>query len=294
MTAGNAPTRPTLRYHGGKWKLAPWIVAHMPEHTIYVEPFGGAASVLLRKPRSHGEVYNDLDGSVVNLFRVLRDPASAAELERRVRLTAYSREEFDWSYGVSADAIDDAHRIVVRSFMGYGSRSATSAHRTGFRSHPSQSGATPATDWMTWPTQVVAFTERLRGVVIENRSATAVLEQHDSPLTLHYVDPPYPHATRSSMGAGDGGGLNRGYRHEMSDDEHVALAATLHALEGMVLISGYPCALYDDELYPSWTRVHRSAFAYGQRARTECLWLNASAVARLRAKPLALSEEMAS
>lgn len=77
--------RPLLRYHGGKWKLAPWIINHMAEHKTYVEPFGGGGSVLIRKPRAYAEVYNDLDGDVVNLFRVARDRGE--ELRQALALT---------------------------------------------------------------------------------------------------------------------------------------------------------------------------------------------------------------
>ena len=73
-----APTRPIMRYHGGKWRMAPWIISNFPPHKIYIEPYGGAASVLLRKPRTYSEVYNDLAGEIVNLFRVLRSQPMAA------------------------------------------------------------------------------------------------------------------------------------------------------------------------------------------------------------------------
>lgn len=114
-----APRRPVLRYHGGKWRLAPWICAHFPAHRLYVEPFGGAASVLLRKPRSYGEIYNDLDGEIVNVFRVLRDNGHA--LRAALELTPFAREEFAESYMPHSDPIEQARRTIVRSFQGFGS-----------------------------------------------------------------------------------------------------------------------------------------------------------------------------
>ena len=90
-----AVPRPALRYHGAKWRLAPWVIGHMPPHKVYVEPYGGAAGVLLRKPRSYSEVYNDLDGDIVTLFRVLRDPMRREALIEALTLTPYAREEFE-------------------------------------------------------------------------------------------------------------------------------------------------------------------------------------------------------
>src|SRR5688500_1471666 len=110
--------RPVLRWHGGKWRLAPWIIGHFPQHRIYVEPFGGAASVLLRKPRSYAEIYNELDGEVVNLFRVLRS-ADAHELVRRLELTPFARDEFVGAHDDTDDPIEAARQLVVRSFMGF-------------------------------------------------------------------------------------------------------------------------------------------------------------------------------
>lgn len=269
----NIPTRPVLRYHGGKWILAPWIISHFPAHRVYTEAFGGAASVLMRKPRSYGEVYNDLDGEIVNLFRVLRG-ADAGKLIESLRLTPFSRPDFLESYEASEYPLEQARRTVVRSFMGFGS-GAASGNKTGFRANSNRSGTTPAHDWGNFPSALAAVTERLQGVVIEHRPAAELIAQHDSPETLHYVDPPYPISTRK-MGNPYCG---KGYRFELTDDNHRELAATLHAVTGMVVLSGYPCALYDDELYADWRRIERAAHADGARKRTEVLWMNDACIA---------------
>ncbi len=264
------PTRPILRYFGGKWVLAPWIIRHFPEHQIYVEPYGGAASVLLRKPRAQqAEVYNDLDSELVNLFRVCRDRGE--ELQRALYLTPYSREEFDLSYQPSEDSIKQARRTVIRSSMGYGGN-AHNKEITGFRDYSRKNQtAIPAQDWANYPEALMAIIDRLRGVTIENRDALDVMAKHDSAETLHYVDPPYVCSTR--------GERNR-YRHEMTDDDHRALAEVLHSLRGMIILSGYDCPLYR-ELYDDWRTDKRRAYADGARAREEVLWISPNTPARL-------------
>lgn len=263
-----APTRPVLRWHGGKWKLAPWIISHFPPHRVYVEPFGGAASVLMRKPRSYGEVYNDLDQDVVNLFRVLQDTTQAAQLTEKLRLTPFAREEFELGYLDTEDPIERARRLVILCFMGFGSNGHNKATRTGFRANSNRSGTTPAHDWANYPDRLPAIIDRLRGIVIENRDALEVMAQHDSPETLHYVDPPYVWETRSSAMH-----RNRCYTHEMDAEGHGRLLTFLGTLEGAVVLSGYPHDTYDAAL-SGWRRIECVAHADGARDRTEVLWIN--------------------
>ena len=255
----SAPFRPALRWHGGKWLLAPWIISHFPKHQVYVEPFGGAMSVLIRKPVSYAEIYNDLDKAVVNFFRVLRS-ARAQDLIEALRLTPFAREEFVEAYAESDDPVEQARRLVIRSFMGFGSNGHNRA--TGFRANSNRSGTTPAHDWANYPDALAAIIGRLRGVTIENRDAIAVMQQHDSDRTLHYVDPPYVLGTRDK---------GNDYRFELSDADHRALADSLNKLTGMVVLSGYRCDLYDD-LYRDWRRADRKAHADGARDRVESLW----------------------
>lgn len=272
-------TRPVMRYYGGKWRLAPWVIEHLPPHRVYVEPFGGAASVLLRKERSYAEVYNDLDGEVVNLFRVVRD--RGAELVRAIEMTPFARDEFLGAYFPGDCPVERARCLLIRSFMGYGADGCCGRYRTGFRSDSNKSGTTPAHDWRHLPESLVKVVDRLRGVVIENREASAVVLKHDGQQVLHYVDPPYVHETRQRV---------RGYRHEMTDLQHTELAEVLHSLSGLVVISGYACPLYDG-LYATWECRRRKAYADGARVREECLWLNPAAVAAQRQGELSFGNE---
>jgi len=270
----SAPFRPALRWHGGKWLLAPWIISHFPKHQVYVEPFGGAMSVLIRKPVSYAEIYNDLDKTVVNFFRVLRSDRDD-ELVQALRLTPFAREEFVGAYGECEDPVEQARRLVIRSFMGFGSNGHNRA--TGFRANSNRSGTTPAHDWVNYPDSLVLLIERLRGVTVENRDAKAVMTQHDAATTLHYVDPPYLFETRAD--------LSKDYAVELSDDEHAELLTFLRSLTGMVVLSGYPSGLYD-ELLHDWHRVERKALADGASPRTEVLWINPAAASRATSGPL--------
>lgn len=261
--------RPVVRWHGGKWLLAPWIISHFPPHRVYTECFGGGGSVLLRKDRAYAEVYNDLDGKIVNLFRVLRSDR-VQELVHMLRLTPFARTEFQEAYEEAADPVEQARRLIIRSFQGFGSNG--HERSTGFRANSNRRGTTPAHDWRNYPEALAVAVDRLRGVTVENRPALDVIMAHDVPDALHYVDPPYVLSTRSDP--------SKDYAHELTDDEHLALLAGLDRVQGMVILSGYPSALYDDAL-GHWQRVERKALADGARARTEVLWLNQAASSRI-------------
>lgn len=273
------PTRPILRYLGGKWKLAPWIIGHFPPHRVYVEAFAGAASVLLRKPRSQGECLNDINGDIVSLFKVLRDRATAAELCRLLGTTPFSRVEYDGAFVKSDDPVEAARRLIVRSFMGHGSSSAISERTTGFRaSMVNRGGALPAGEWPRLPPALEAVTERLQGVLIEQRPARQIIERYDSPDALFYLDPPYMHGTRSPRRKG--GKMFHAYANEMSDADHAELLASLPALKGMVVLSGYHTPEYDAALQ-GWRREEIGTHADGALDRTEVLWINPAAANRL-------------
>lgn len=262
MTAAT-PTRPVMRYYGGKWRLAPAIVATMPQHHVYVEPFMGACSVFLQKQRVTCEVINDLNDEVVNVFKMLRDRGE--ELTQALALTPYARDEYVRSYEAADDPVEQARRFIFRSTAGIGTNS--SVKRNGFRTSLCDVKHATATSWSNLPQHLAAVVNRLRGVIIECRPAMQVMAQYDAPHTLHYCDPPYLGQTRKDSA--------QGYKHELkSETEHEELLDFLRTLKGKVILSGYTSGLYDKLLHDWYAAPLKRGRDQTNQATKEKLWMN--------------------
>lgn len=267
---------PLLTHFGSKFRIAEWVLAHLPPHETYVEPFGGSAAVLLRKPRSRVEIYNDLDGEIVNLFRVVRDDATRARLVQVLEATPYARAEFCDAWLETDEPVERARRLCVRAQMGFGSSgSARPLHApTGFAADVWSGGAG---QWLRYSARLAAIGARLRGTLIEHMPAVELIAKYDAPSVLFYVDPPYLPEVRSRVSRG----LGRDYRCEMSAFEHADLLAMLANLRGMAVVSGYASGMYDRAL-GGWARSTRSTRASGRVgtvAREEVIWISPAACA---------------
>jgi DNA adenine methylase len=259
--------RPPVKWHGGKYYLAGQIVDRLPEHHTYLEPFGGAASVLLNKQPSPIEVYNDLDERVTQLVRVLR--TRGEEFAKLLALTPYSEVEFRDAAQTVDDELEQARRDFVRwrlSLGGRGKHFSFTLHRVRRQMADVVSGYLSMID-----EQLPAIIDRLRTVQIVSRPAIEVIKTWDSPDTVIYCDPPYVHETRSP-------GSRDVYGVEMSAADHRELAAALHNCKSRVLLSGYASDLYD-ELYAGWRHeefdiANHAAGGKAKSRKVECLWRN--------------------
>lgn len=281
---------PALRYHGGKFRMAPWVTGFFPPHLCYVEPFGGAASVLLKKPRAYAEVYNDLDDDIVNFFRVLRDPDMVQKLVTACVLTPYARTEFMQANGDTTDPVERARRLAIRASMGFGSAGASKGG-TGFRVDTRRKYGTAQSVWAKYPEHLAQIGQRFVGVLIENRPAISVIQQHDDVDTLIYADPPYVLSTRDPRASQPNSGY---YRHEMTDVDHIELLDVLLAAKGMVLVSGYDNPIYAKKL-DGWEKhqtTSRIAAGRGTTLAIENLWINPAASAALRRPRMQTNFEM--
>ncbi|ALS27172.1 D12 class N6 adenine-specific DNA methyltransferase [Paenibacillus sp. 32O-W] len=248
-----------LHYPGSKWSLAAWIIDRMPPHQTYLEPFFGSGAVFFNKRPSTLETINDIDGDVVNLFRVIRDRPD--ELARLVYWTPYSREEYYASYGHADDELERARRFLIRCWMARGARS---SDRNGWRHVIDHCGPRPVKQWNDIPDKIMKITERLKSVQLEQQPAIELIRRYKRPEVLIYSDPPYVMETRHGR---------KIYKHEMSDSDHIELLEILDEHPGPVLLSGYDHPFYNERL-KHWHREERQALAESGRIRTEVLWIN--------------------
>lgn len=256
-------------WYGGKFNHLTWLLPLLPECHHYCEPFAGSAAVLLNRVPSPVETYNDIDGEVVNFFRVLRDQPD--ELMRLIALTPFSREEFHTAiYAVTEDLsdIERARRFYVRARQARtGLAQTATLGRWANCKDTSRAGMSGVVSrWLGGVEGLPEIAARLLRVQIENRPAVDVIRLYDSPTTLFYCDPPYIHTTRGDV---------RAYSFEMTDDAHTQLAQVLNNIQGKVAISGYRNEQMDT-WYHGWRRHDapvKMAHSIKQE-RQECVWMN--------------------
>ncbi len=276
---------PPLKWWGGKQYLAKELIALMPRHLHYVEPYGGGLAVLLEKDpfdqskywgsksyeQGISEVVNDLHCALTNFWRVLQREESFATFKRIVDATPFSQVEWADAADRQTPQADLDVEAAVAFFVrcrqsragGFKDFATLSRNRTR-RMQNEQASA-----WWNCVEGLVAVSARLRRVLILTQPAVQVIRQQDGPATLHYLDPPYLHDTRASTG---------NYEHEMTEADHRELLAVIKQCQGKVMLSGYPNSLYDQSL-TGWNRQdfvidNKAAGGKEKRKMTESLWMN--------------------
>ena len=243
-------------YFGGKSKLAKDLIPRFPSHSCYVEVFGGAGNVLLQKPPSKVEVFNDLNSDIVNLFRQVRENFDA--FYEQILLCLYSREEYHRFSELLSTETDDLNRalmfyVVAQQSFGGKFGNYFSVDKRG-------------RCWASKLPRLACIQKRLLPVIIENMGFEKVLRTYDSPDTFFYLDPPYLPETRR-------GGR---YENEMTYEDHEYLIFLLRTLKGKFMLSGYPNELYDSE---GWMTKEFQVSSHvdqekQKQKRTEKIWCN--------------------
>jgi DNA adenine methylase len=262
-----------IAWYGGKAYYAEWLIDRFPKHRVYIEPFGGAANVLLRKPRSEVEVYNDVDDRVVNLFSVIRDPEQFERLRLLLDLTPYARGEFAdlLTLPPIADPVEKARRFfaICRQARGGMGMSKLSKNCWAYSRRTRREMAEPVSKYLSAIDGLEDVAARLRTVMIESRPAIDLLPRYDGEDSFFYLDPPYMPETRHGNKAAT-------YAHEMIVDDHEALLDALLQIKGKAMLSGYAAPLYDEKL-KTWRREElktKAHMANSGEERVEVIWFN--------------------
>lgn len=263
---------PPLKWHGGKHYLASRIIAMMPPHVHYVEPyFGGGAVMLAKDYEGISEVANDINGSLYHFWKMLQEPAYFQAVKKRLEATPFSEDEFNASKAlpieVSWEEKAASFFIQCRQSLAGRMKDFATLSRNRIRRGINEQ----ASAWLTAIEGLPIVHERLKRVVILNRDALDVIRQQDGEHTLFYLDPPYLHETRATTGE---------YAHEMTREQHAQLLLSIAAIKGKFLLSGYDSELYRNyEKDNGWKRTefelpNNSAGGDVKRRMKEIVWSN--------------------
>ncbi len=262
---------------GGKFYLTDWLTQKIPRHVLYCEVFTGAAHLLFNKPKSQVEVINDIDGHLINFFKVIQDAEKCQILTNVLNLMPYSRKlwqdlRYQWKHGnIPGDPIEAAAQWF------YLNRTCFSGDqlRGGF-AVPSTTGRNPAQSFRTSIASFGDIADRLQNVTIECLNYADCIQRYDSKDTFFFCDPPYLNAEHY---------YNRG---NFAYDDHRTLSDLLHEVKSKVMITHYQNGLYD-ELYRDWQRYEYSSFKGSHKSdgkekpkTLECLWTNFEPEVRTR------------
>lgn len=269
MARRKASKRIVFGWYGGKFSHLDWLLPLLPTVHHYCEPFAGSGAVLLNRAPAPVETYNDIDGEVVNFFRVLREDPEG--LTRLIALTPFSREEFYIAVnppGRDISRLERARRFYVRARQARtGLAQTATLGRWANCKNTSRAGMSGVISrWLGGIETLSEIGERLLRVQVENRPATDMIRLYDDAKTLFYCDPPYLHATR---------GDSKAYGFEMDEEQHRELVAILNRISGKAAVSGYRCHLMNT-LYKGWRRfdADEKHCHSVKQLRQECVWMN--------------------
>ncbi len=274
------PMAPFL-WLGGKGNLVSWVIRFIPRGRIYVEPFAGAASVFWNLPAPYPvEVLNDLDGRIVNLYRVLQDREKFRQLLHRLAWTPYSRAEFVRALEVledpAADEVSRAWAFFVSQNQGFGGRAGSPGNWGRSLTSSDRGMAGVVNTWRGRIKSLLRWHQRLSTVQIDSIDGIEAIKYWDTPDTVFYVDPPYvPEARPGFKGTQ--------YEHEMTTEDHKRLVEALLQVRGVVVLSGYDHPVYRPLEEAGWEKhVRVTACHAAGRVRGSSLLGKGAALARAK------------
>lgn len=248
-----------LKYPGGKWRISDWIISHFPEHKVYLEPFFGSGAVFFKKEPSYIETINDIDGNIVNLFKVCRTYPD--ELATAINLTPFARDEFIDCYDMeNGDCIERARKTIVRFHQSFGT---SNSSKRSWKNVQTYGGPRCATMWNDLPDIIIESCERLKNAQVESVDAVELIKRYSNKNTLIYCDPPYIQRLRKK----------NLYSYEYSEKNHSDLLQALLETKSMVVLSGYDSDLYNKVL-KDWYTDEIDTVAQMGKHRKEKIWMN--------------------